>query len=359
MDPSACHHDGLYSYGSSIRFVGDLEPGVIHDDEPDEDDEAKEYARSTADEYTGSSAESSSKQPSKYKCDTVIEPFSNQDPDNHIFPIISVSSVFSDSSEDDVCECDIAPSTVSEVDDICVTLHFAPTNIQECIMFTEKTEATICSIPTTIEGGHITSTCLDIVSSTETTEIIDDTSTSAADHEIVLEGLVSDNDTKSITITFSSPTEEAPVATSASLEAFLTSESADHSQTEQLAEEGNVVPEGFAPTTECTSPVLMPVEDNYTSSTHLRTAEIKSVDCSPSAHYTEDVTITDVDSLLLLIEDAGFSQDPALMQPSHTKSLVWDVVRTAGFALLSVPWLRIGVAAAGIVVDVAATLLRL
>jgi hypothetical protein len=235
-----------------------------------------------------------------------------------------------------------------------VTLDITPTGIREGVVSTEETGASIQPITTAIEGSHITSKCLDIASSTETT---DNTSTLATDPESVPEGLVFNDDTKGVTIT-SSPTEEASVATSSSMEALLTPESGDDNQTEQLTEKADVVLEDSVSTIEIASPVSVPFEDDLLTSIHLSTAEVKCTDYTPPAHHTEDIATGYVDSSTTLIEDAGVSPDFVFSQPPSTTPLVWDVVCTAGFALSSVPWLRIGVATAGLMVDVAATLLR-
>lgn len=243
-----------------------------------------------------------------------------------------MSSAFSESSEDGVPESDVATASESEVDD-CVTLDTTPTNIQESVVLTDKLEVATQPIATAVEGSHTTPMCLDTVSSTE---INDDTSTTAVDHESVLEGLESDDDTEETTITFSSPAKEAPVVTSSSIEPLLTSGSGD----------------------DIAGPVPVTVEDDNPSSTHLSTAEVKFVDYTTPADCTEDISTGYVDSSTTLIEDAGVAPDLVFSQPPPTTPLVWDVVCTAGFALSSLPWLRMGVAAAGIVVDVAATLLR-
>ena len=327
--------------------------GIIDDDEPSDEDEAEGHARSTAGEDTGSSAESTSELSCKYNCDAAIELFSNQDPDDDASPSTSVSSAFSESSEDGVPESDVAPTSKNEDDDVCVTLDTTPTNIQEGVA-TKKTEADIQPITTAIEGSHTTPTCLDTVSSTV---ITDNISTSAAAHESVLEGLASDDDTEETTITFSSPTEEAPSATSSS-QALLPPKSADDNQTKHPTEEAGAVPEDSESSSEIASPVPVTVEADVISSTDLSSIKVESSDYTPPAHCSEDAAIAHVESLPSLIKDAGVSPGFVFSQPPPTTPLVWDVVCTTGFALSSLPWLRMGVAAAGIVVDVAATLLR-
>lgn len=322
-----------------IRFYCHFESGVIVDTELDDDEDSDEcFAPDNVNESTCSSAESSSEQSSKYECDAAIKIFST---------ITSVSSAFSDSTED-------ASISETEEDDFCVNIDFASSETQ-CIASAEKKQAPTSPISTATEGSHTTPTCLDIVSSTEITE---DTSTSMADHESVPEGLVFDDDTKAVAISFSSPTEEAPVTTPPSPAALLTSESGDDNQTKQLVEEVGVVPEDLEPSIETASSVSVTFEDDITHTFLPSTVNVEHAAYIPPAHCTEDTPTAHGDSLSSLIETAGFPQDLDLIQPPPTNSLVWDTVCTAGFALSSVPWLRIGVATAGIVVDVAATLLR-
>lgn len=328
------------------------ESGIIVETELD-DDEAEEYdedARSAADKDTGYYAESSSEQLSKYQCNVAIETFSNQDPDEHASPITSVSSAFSDSTED-------ASTSEIDDDDVCVTLNFASSDVQQCITSAEKEQALTSLISTATEGSHTTPTCLDIESSTDIADITEDTSTSVADYKSVYEGLVSDDDTQAAIIPSLSLTEEAPVSTLSFPATLLISESGDDNQTELLVGEADVVPEDLELSIESASSVSVTFEDDITHASLPSTVNVEHAAYIPPALYTEDTTTTVVD-LLSPIEDAGFSQNLALSQPSSTTTLAWEVVCTAGFALSSVPWLRIGVATAGIVVDVAATLLR-
>jgi hypothetical protein len=53
------HAEGLYEYGPVIRFFCDSKSGVIHDVDPDSDDDVDDYERNIADESTDSSAEDS------------------------------------------------------------------------------------------------------------------------------------------------------------------------------------------------------------------------------------------------------------------------------------------------------------
>lgn len=195
---------------------------------------------------------------------------------------------------------------------------------------------------------------LDTVSSTE---ITDTTSTSAADNGSVCERIVPDEDAQTVPITISEFAVEVAVVKLSS-EVMPTPECADDNQTEQTAEEAGAVPEDSELSSGITSPVPVTVEADVVSSTDLSTTKVESNDYITPADCTEDVATGYVDSSTTLIEDAGVSPDTVFCQPPPTTPLVWDVVCTAGFALSSLPWLRMGVAAAGIVVDVAATLLR-
>jgi hypothetical protein len=169
---------------------------------------------------------------------------------------------------------------------------------------------------------------------------------------------VSDEEMQTVIVPFFSSVGEVPVVSLPSSGALCNNESAEHNKTEQLREEADVVLEDDASPIEIASPVPVPSEDDITHESLPSTVNIEHAAYVPPAHCPEDVTTTDVVNSLLLVEDAGVSPDFVFPQPPPTTPLVWDVVCTAGFALSSVPWLRIGVATAGLVVDVATTLLR-
>ncbi|KAG9203911.1 hypothetical protein G6514_002072 [Epicoccum nigrum] len=335
------HVEGLYEYCPVIRFFCDSKSGVIHDVDPDSDDDVDDYARNTVDESTDSSAEDSyGDKLNKY----LHQPES---------PVTSVSSAFSDSSEDGVCESDDVSTSQSEEDgDICVILNFAPSDTLQCIASIEKEQANPSRTPTTIGGSPITPPCLETSPNNKTT---DNTPASTGDYESVHGGFVFDEDTQVVTV---NSVGEVPAVNLPSLGALFDNESADHDQTEQLSEEAEVALEDSVPTIEIPSPVPVTVEADMPSSTDLSAAIIKSTDCTSPAHHAEDALTAHVDSVTPLIETAGFSPDPVLSQPPPATPLAWDAVCTTGFAMSSVPWLRIGVAAAGIVIDVASTLLR-
>jgi hypothetical protein len=267
-----------------------------------------------------------------------------------------VSSAFSDSSEEGVCESDdVYYSQSEEDDDICVILNFAPSDTLQCIASMEKEQANSSRTPTTIGGSPVTLPCLETSPNNKTT---DNTPASTGGYDSVHGGFVFDEDTQTATVLIFNSVGEVPVVNLPCLGALFDIESADHNQTEQLSEEAGVALEDSVPTIEIPSPVPVTVEADMPSSTDLSAAIVKSTDYTSPAHHAEDALTAHVDSVTPFIETTGFSPDPVLSQPPSATPFAWDVVCTAGFAMSSVPWLRIGVAAAGIVVDVASTLLR-
>ena len=251
-------------------------------------------------------------------------------------------------------ESDVASTSGCEDDDVCVTLDTTPTNIQEGVVFTESMEAVTQPITTAIEGIHTIPMCLDTVSSSE---ITDNTSTSAAAHRSVCKSLVSDEDAQTVPVSILDFAVDVAVV-KLPPGVMPTPECADDKPTEQPTEEVGAVPEDSESSSGITSPAPVTIEADVISATDLSTTKVESHDYTPPADCTEDVATGYVDSPTTLIEDAGVSPDTVFCQPPPTTPLVWDVVCTAGFALSSLPWLRMGVAAAGIVVDVAATLLH-